>query len=75
MLAKRNPILVPVAAFLLAYLRIGADIVNYVTDVPAEFISVLQAIIILLVAAQGFLGSLRDKAIFDTAKKEIKAGA
>ena len=74
-LAKRNPILVPVAAFLLAYLRIGADIVNYVTDVPAEFISVLQAIIILLVAAQGFLGSLRDKAIFDTAKKEIKAGA
>lgn len=72
-LAKRNPILVPVAAFMLAYLRIGADIVNYVTDVPAEFVSVLQAIIILLVAAQGFLGSLRDKAVYDSARKDMKA--
>ena len=72
-LAKRNPILVPIAAFMLAYLRIGADIVNYVTDVPAEFISVLQAIIILLVAAQSFLGGVRDKVIYDSAKKGMKA--
>lgn len=70
-LAKRNPALVPVAAFMLAYLRIGADIVNYVTDVPAEFISVLQAIIILLVAAQSFLGGFRDKVIFNTGKKNL----
>lgn len=72
-LAKRNPALVPIAAFMLAYLRIGADIVNYVTDVPAEFISVLQAIIILLVAAQSFLGPLRDKVIYNTEKKNLSA--
>ncbi len=70
-LAKRNPILVPVAAFLLAYLRIGADIVNYSTDVPAEFVSVLQAIIILLVAAQEFLGRYKSKAIFNAARKSM----
>lgn len=70
-LAKRNPILVPVAAFLLAYLRIGADIVNYSTDVPAEFVSVLQAIIILLVAAQEFLGRFKSRAIFNAAQKSM----
>ena len=70
-LAKRNPILVPVGAFLLAYLRIGADIVNYSTDVPAEFVSILQAIIILLVAAQEFLGVMKRKTIYKAARKEM----
>lgn len=74
-LAKRNPLLVPVASFLLAYLRIGADIVNYSTDVPAEFVSVLQAIIILLVAAQEFLGRMKKKAIFNAAKKAMSETA
>lgn len=72
-LAKRNPALVPVGAFLLAYLRIGADIVNYSTDVPAEFVSVLQAIIILLVAAQEFLGRFKNRAIYNAARKEMEA--
>lgn len=70
-LAKRNPILVPIGSFLLAYLRIGADIVNYSTDVPAEFVSILQAIIILLVAAQEFLGATKRKTIYKAAQKEM----
>lgn len=71
-LAKRNPILVPIASFLLAYLRIGADTVNMITDVPAEFVSVLQAIIILLVAAQEFMGAMKRKAIYSSARKEME---
>ena len=55
----------------MAYLRIGADIVNYSTDVPAEFVSILQAIIILLVAAQEFLGVMKRKTIYKAARKEM----
>ena len=58
--------------YLLAYLRIGADTVNMITDVPAEFVSVLQAIIILLVAAQEFMGAMKRKAIYSSARKEME---
>ncbi|MEA4911967.1 MAG: ABC transporter permease [Oscillospiraceae bacterium] len=71
-LAHKNPIFVPLSAFLLAYLRIGADVVNRSTDVPAEFVSVLQAIIILLIAAQMFLGSIKNKVIFKNARAQLK---
>jgi simple sugar transport system permease protein len=67
-LAKRNPAFVPVAAFLLAYIRIGADIVNRTTDIPAEFVTIVQGIIILLVAAELFLAGFKDRLIFKSAK-------
>ena len=44
---------------------------NYSTDVPAEFVSILQAIIILLVAAQEFLGVMKRKTIYKAARKEM----
>ena len=70
-LARKNPIFVPIAALLLAYLRTGADVVNRATDIPAEFVSVLQAIIILLIAAQMFLSHFKNKIIFKTAREKL----
>lgn len=70
-LARKNPIFVPFAALMLAYLRTGADIVNRSTDIPAEFVSVLQAIIILLIAAQMFMASIKNKLIFSSARKNL----
>ncbi|MFV0352445.1 MAG: ABC transporter permease [Oscillospiraceae bacterium] len=70
-LAKRNPALVPLTAFLLAYIRIGADIVNRTTDIPAEFVTIIQGIIILLVAAELFLSSFKNKLIFKNAKESL----
>jgi len=68
-LAKNNPKFVPVAAFLLAYIRIGADRMSTATDVTSEMISIIQSIIIMLVAAQAFMSGQRQKMLV----KEIKS--
>ncbi len=70
-LAKNNPLLVPVSAFFLAYLRIGAATMNRMTDVPVEFVDVVQGIIILLVAAEMFLSKYKHKLIVNNAKKQL----
>lgn len=70
-LAKSNPALVPFTSLLLAYLRIGADLVNMKSDIPAEFITVIQSIVIMLVAAEQFLVGTKNKIIYKTAQKRI----
>jgi simple sugar transport system permease protein len=50
--ARNRPLAVPIVAMFYAYLRQGAQLMNIRTDVPAEVISVVAAIIILLVASQ-----------------------
>ena len=50
--ARNRPLAVPVVAMFCAYLRQGAQLMNIRTDVPAEVISVVAALIILLVASQ-----------------------
>ncbi|MCK5736765.1 MAG: ABC transporter permease, partial [Spirochaetaceae bacterium] len=62
-LARNNPIYVPVAAFFLAYMRIGADIMSRSTDMPNEFVSIIQAVIIILIAASSFLSKQRHKIV------------
>ena len=62
-LARNNPAYVPVAAFFLAYLRIGADIMARNTDVPHEFVAIIQGVIILLIAAEAFLAKYRHKMV------------
>ena len=71
-LAKKNPVLVPIGALFLAYIRIGADVVNTSGDIPTEFVTVIQGIIILLVAAESFLSGTKNKLIFKAAEKEEK---
>lgn len=71
-LARRNPALVPVAALLLAYIRIGADVVNSKGDIPIEFITVIQGIVILLVAAEEFMGSFKKRLIYKAARSDMK---
>lgn len=71
-LAKKNPALVPVGAIFLAYIRIGADVVNSTGDIPPEFITVIQGIIILLIAAETFMSGTKNKLIFKAAEKNEK---
>ncbi|MDO6966397.1 ABC transporter permease [Rhizobium alvei] len=54
--AKARPLAVPVVAFFYGYLRQGALIMGIRTDVPTEVISVVQAVIILLVASSFSFG-------------------
>jgi len=62
-LARNNPAYVPVAAFFLAYLRIGADIMSRRSDVPNEFVAIIQGVIIILIAAESFLAKSRHRVV------------
>ena len=55
--------MVPLAAFFLAFVRVGAQILNRTSDIPAEIVSVVQATIILLIAAKAFLAKYKHKMI------------
>ncbi|KUK15620.1 MAG: ABC-type uncharacterized transport system, permease component [Petrotoga mobilis] len=67
-IARNNPLFIPLGAFFLAYLRIGADIMSRYSDVPSEMVAVIQAIVLVLIAAQGFLEKYRHKTILKEAK-------
>ena len=49
--ARSRPLAVPIVAIFYGYLRQGAQLMNIRTDVPAEVIGVVTAIIILLVSS------------------------
>ncbi len=76
-LAKNNPAYVPLAAFFLAYLRIGADIMSRKTDIAPEVVAIVQALIILLVAAKMFLDKYKHRLIVKNSQKQLlqKEGA
>lgn len=61
LLAKNNPKYVPLAAFFLSYLRIGADMMSRRADVDNEIISIIQAVMILLIAAERFLAYWKQR--------------
>lgn len=72
-LSKNNPIYAPFAAFFLAYIRIGADIMSRSTDVSPEIVSITQGIIIILIVADQFLSKYRHKIVAREAKALIDA--
>ncbi len=73
-LAGNNPALVPVGAFFLAYMRVGADIMTRMTDVQNEIVSVIQGVVIILIVAKRFLGKWEKRAIFKEATANAKHG-
>ncbi|HBG39280.1 MAG TPA: ABC transporter permease [Clostridiaceae bacterium] len=72
-LARNNPALVPVGAFFLAYLRVGADLMSRMTDVQNEVVAIIQGIMIVLIDAESFLSYWKKKRTFKeaTSKTEI----
>lgn len=70
MLAGNNPFGVIGAAAFVAYLRVGAELVNRFADVPTEMIAILQSIVILLISAEKFLHKYKQKWI----EKDVHIG-
>lgn len=73
MLARKNPKFVPLSAFFLAYMRVGADFMSRRGDVAFEFITLLQGMIILILASDKIVNyfkarRLRRTALAGTAK-------
>ena len=71
-IANDNPIFVPLAAFFLAYIRVGADAVNRVTDLTPDFIAITQGVIIILIVAKRFLAGFKQRAIAKESLKKIE---
>ncbi len=70
-LARYNPAMVPLSALFLAYIRTGADVMSRVTDMPIEFVFIIQGVVIMLVAADMFLAKWKHKLIVKNAQKQI----
>ena len=52
LLARNNPLLVPVTGLFYAYLRVGGSSMETQSSVGSELVLIIQAVIILLVTAQ-----------------------
>ncbi len=73
-IAKENPAFIPVAAFFVAYLRIGADYMYKQSDVAAEIVSIIEGLVIVLVAATAFLAKFRHRMTTKVSKNMLEAG-
>ena len=72
-LAKNNPIFVPIAAFFIAYLNRGCTLMATYADVPAEMSDIIQAVVFLFFAAEQFLAKYRQKLVVAGAKDELES--
>lgn len=72
-LCRNNPRAMVPAALFLAYLNTSADALNFTSKIPPEIISVIQAIIIVFIAAERFLAGWEHKAIVSNSQKALAA--
>ena len=70
-LAGNNPYMVPLAAFFMAYLSKGCDLMATYAKVPAQLIDIVQGVIFLFFAAEQFLSGYKQKLVVQTAQEEI----
>lgn len=71
-LAGNNPYMVPLAAFFMAYLSKGCDLMATYAKVPAQLIDIVQGVIFLFFAAEQFLSGYRQKLVVKSAEEEIQ---
>lgn len=73
-MAKKKPKYIVFTAFVMAYIRQAAAVLNANTSIPVELVTMLSAVIVLFVAAEDFLGGTRRKVIFNISRKaELEA--
>jgi len=58
-IGRNHPLLIIAASLFLSYLRVGGQMLNLMSDVPYEMVTVIQSIIILLITAEAFLSHWR----------------
>ncbi len=67
LLARKNPLFIPVSACFIAYLNVGADIMSRSTDVSSEMVLIIQAAMMILIAADALLDTWRQRMIVKAA--------
>jgi len=66
---------VPLAAFFMAYLNKGCNLMSTYSGVPAQLIDIIQALIFLFFAAEQFLSRYRQKLVVRNTQAELAAKA
>ncbi len=61
LLADTRPLLIPVAALFLSYIRVGANVMSRSGDVDVEIVAIIQGIIILLIASERFMYGIKKR--------------
>ena len=70
-IGRNHPLLIVAASFFLAYMRVGGQVLTLMSDVPAEMVTVIQSVIILLITAEAFLSRWRYSiTVHEAARKE-----
>ena len=70
-LAGNNPCFVPLAAFFMAYLTKGCELMATYANVPSQLIDIIQGVIFLFFAAEQFLSGYRQKLVVKFAQEEL----
>lgn len=73
-IANRNPKYIPIAALFLAYLRKGADLMSIKTGMQTDFVSIIQAVILVFLLAENLLSKYKQKRTFALSKQLDHAG-
>ena len=69
--ARNNPKYVPLAAIFIAYLRTGAMVMSYKTNVQNDLTSVIEGVVILFLLAERFLsGTYRKMIVKETEERK-----
>jgi simple sugar transport system permease protein len=61
LLAGTRPLLIPLSAFFISYIRVGANVMSRAGDVDSELVSIIQGVIIMLIASERFLYRMRKR--------------
>jgi simple sugar transport system permease protein len=72
-IGRNNPLLIVLAALFLSYLRVGGQILNLQSDIPAEMITIIQSVIIMLITAEAFLAKWKYRMIIKQSQKKENA--
>ena len=70
-IAGNNPKYIPLAALFLAYVRVGAEAMARMSDVPPELVSIVQSVVIMLVVAEKFLAGWKHRVIAKESMKDL----
>ena len=70
--AKNNPKSVPIAAFFIAYLRTGAMVMSYKTNIQSDLTSVIEGVVILFLLAEKFLSKTYRKMIVKETEEKVR---
>jgi ABC-type uncharacterized transport system permease subunit len=74
LLARNDPLVVPFTGLLYAYLRTGAQVMERDTNISAEVVRIIQAVVILLITAEALVTFFQRRRIRRRGTLELDAG-